>query len=77
MLMVVFSLVCSASPFGNISSMIGEDWALISWEYWGPEKNFSAQYRLNDSKQRNANIFLSSIHRWQETPTSLLAYAGE
>ncbi|XP_003444050.2 neuronal cell adhesion molecule isoform X8 [Oreochromis niloticus] len=39
-----------ASPFGNISSMIGEDWALISWEYWGPEKNFSAQYRLNDSE---------------------------
>lgn len=30
--------------------MIGEDWALISWEYWGPEKNFSAQYRLNDSE---------------------------
>uniref|UniRef100_A0A669D4E9 Neural cell adhesion molecule L1 n=1 Tax=Oreochromis niloticus TaxID=8128 RepID=A0A669D4E9_ORENI len=38
------------NPFGNISSMIGEDWALISWEYWGPEKNFSAQYRLNDSE---------------------------
>ncbi|XP_030588361.1 neuronal cell adhesion molecule-like isoform X2 [Archocentrus centrarchus] len=39
-----------AGPFGNISSLVGEDWALISWEYWGQEKNFYAQYKLNNSE---------------------------
>lgn len=54
--MVVFSLVCSAlpvSPFGNISSSVGEDRALISWEYWGPEKNIYVEYKNQNSKQSN------------------------
>lgn len=53
--MVVFSLVCSArpvSPFGNLSSSVGEEGALISWEYWGPEKNIYVEYIVENSKQR-------------------------
>lgn len=53
-LMVVFSLVCSAlpvSPFGNVSSSVGEDGALISWEYWGQEKNIYVEYK--NSKPSN------------------------
>ncbi|XP_070686199.1 neuronal cell adhesion molecule-like [Pempheris klunzingeri] len=38
------------SPFGNVSSSVGEDGALISWEYWGPEKNVYVEYIVN-SKQ--------------------------
>ncbi|XP_041794435.1 neuronal cell adhesion molecule-like isoform X2 [Chelmon rostratus] len=33
------------SPFGNVSSSVGEDGALISWEYWGPEKNVYVEYK--------------------------------
>nr|XP_020478035.1 neuronal cell adhesion molecule-like [Monopterus albus] len=32
------------SPFGNVSSSVGEDGALISWEYWGPEGNVYVEY---------------------------------
>ncbi|XP_049430749.1 neuronal cell adhesion molecule-like isoform X2 [Epinephelus fuscoguttatus] len=35
------------SPFGNISSSVGEDGTLISWEYWGPEKNVYVEYIVN------------------------------
>lgn len=78
-LMAVFSFVCSAppqSPFGNISSSLGEDGALISWEYLGPEKNVYVEYVVENSKQSNI-FFLTAPHRWQETPTSFLACAGE
>lgn len=78
--MVVFSLVCSAppvSPFGNVSSSMGNDGALISWEYWGPEKNVYVEYIVENSKQSNTPLFLTVPQRWQETPTSLLACVGE
>uniref|UniRef100_A0A667WJN5 Neuronal cell adhesion molecule n=1 Tax=Myripristis murdjan TaxID=586833 RepID=A0A667WJN5_9TELE len=52
--MVVFSLVCSARPvtptFWNITTSVGEDGALISWEYWGPEKNVYVEYIVENSK---------------------------
>lgn len=63
-LMVVFSLVCSVrpvSPFGNVSSSVGEDGALISWEYWGPEKNVYVEYIVENSKQSNTPLFLSFL----------------
>lgn len=44
----IFSLVCSAlpaNPFANVSYSVEEDGALISWEYWGPEKNILVEYR--------------------------------
>uniref|UniRef100_A0AAQ5ZV81 Neuronal cell adhesion molecule n=1 Tax=Amphiprion ocellaris TaxID=80972 RepID=A0AAQ5ZV81_AMPOC len=50
-LMVVFSLVCSASPFGNVSYAVGEDGALISWEYWGPEKNVYVEYIVKNKEE--------------------------
>lgn len=63
--MVFFSLVCSArpvSPFGNVSSSVGEDGALISWEYWGPEKNVYVEYIVENSKQSNTSLFVSVLH---------------
>lgn len=48
MLMAVFSLVCSALPansFANVSYSVEEDGALISWDYWGPEKNIFVEYK--------------------------------
>lgn len=80
MLTVVFSLVCSARPVGpfwNVSSDVGEEGTLISWQYWGPEKNIYVEYIVNNSKQSNTLWFVSSMHEWQETPTSLLAGTGE
>lgn len=38
------------SPFGNVSYSIGEDGALISWEYWGPEKNVYVEYVVKNSE---------------------------
>ena len=78
--MVVFSFVCSApavSPFGNVNSSMGEEGALISWEYWGPETNVYVEYIVKNSKQSNTTVFLTVPQRWQETPTLLLACAGE
>ncbi|KAK5867115.1 hypothetical protein PBY51_011634 [Eleginops maclovinus] len=39
-----------ASPFKNISSSFGEDGTLISWEYWGPEKNVYVEYIVKNSE---------------------------
>ncbi|XP_028286316.1 neuronal cell adhesion molecule-like isoform X4 [Parambassis ranga] len=38
------------SPFGNLSSSVGEEGALISWEYWGPEKNIYVEYIVENSE---------------------------
>lgn len=75
-LMFVFSPVCAArpaSPVANVSYSLEEDGALISWKNWGPEKNVYVEYTI-DSKQ---SIPLSFMHRWEETPTSLLPPAGD
>ncbi|XP_034074544.1 neuronal cell adhesion molecule-like isoform X13 [Gymnodraco acuticeps] len=39
-----------ASPFKNISSSFVEDGTLISWEYWGPEKNVYVEYIVKNSE---------------------------
>ncbi|KAM4553706.1 neuronal cell adhesion molecule-like isoform 4-T6 [Fundulus diaphanus] len=39
-----------ASPFANVSSSVEEDGALISWEYWGPEKNVYVEYIADNSE---------------------------
>ncbi|XP_040894027.1 neuronal cell adhesion molecule-like isoform X2 [Toxotes jaculatrix] len=39
-----------ASPFRNVSSSVGDDGALISWEYWGPEKNVYVEYIVQNSE---------------------------
>lgn len=79
--MFVFSLVCAArptSPFANVSSSLEEDGPLISWEYWGPEKNVYVEYIVDNSKQSNTSVFLLiSMHRWGETPASSLSPVGE
>ncbi|XP_071753587.2 neuronal cell adhesion molecule-like isoform X1 [Centroberyx gerrardi] len=36
--------------FGNVSSSVGEDGTLISWEYWGPEKNVYVEYIVENSE---------------------------
>uniref|UniRef100_A0A7N8X9V7 Neuronal cell adhesion molecule n=1 Tax=Mastacembelus armatus TaxID=205130 RepID=A0A7N8X9V7_9TELE len=61
-LMVVFSLLCSVqpeSPFGNVSSSVGEDGALISWEYWGPEKNIYVEYIVENSEEEWQKEFVN------------------
>ena len=61
-MIVVSSLVCAArpaSPFTNVSSSVGEDGALISWEYWGPEKNIYVEYIVNNSKESYTSVFPS------------------
>ncbi|KAL3061243.1 hypothetical protein OYC64_009437 [Pagothenia borchgrevinki] len=39
-----------ASSFKNISSSFVEDGTLISWEYWGPEKNVYVEYIVKNSE---------------------------
>ncbi|XP_075945500.1 neuronal cell adhesion molecule-like isoform X3 [Anarhichas minor] len=39
------------NPFGNVSSLSGEDGTLISWEYWGPEQNFYVEYIVKNSEE--------------------------
>ncbi|XP_057692803.1 neuronal cell adhesion molecule-like isoform X3 [Corythoichthys intestinalis] len=34
----------AASPFGSVNSSRAEDGTLISWEYWGPERNIYLEY---------------------------------
>ncbi|KAM9753321.1 neuronal cell adhesion molecule-like isoform 2-T2 [Menidia menidia] len=42
-----------ASPFANISSSVGEDGAVISWEYWGPEKNVYVEYIVDSEGEKD------------------------
>ncbi|XP_045552834.1 neuronal cell adhesion molecule isoform X3 [Salmo salar] len=48
-----FHKVHPAAPaFGNVSSSVGEDGTLISWEYWGAEKNVYVEYIVeNDNSE--------------------------
>ncbi|AWP08164.1 putative neuronal cell adhesion molecule-like [Scophthalmus maximus] len=38
------------SPFGNVSSLLRDDGAHISWEYWGPERNVFVEYTVENSE---------------------------
>uniref|UniRef100_A0A3Q1FDF4 Neuronal cell adhesion molecule n=2 Tax=Acanthochromis polyacanthus TaxID=80966 RepID=A0A3Q1FDF4_9TELE len=46
----VVPVMDEASPFGNVSYAVGDDGALISWEYWGLEKNVYVEYVVKDSE---------------------------
>ncbi|KAI4877291.1 hypothetical protein NFI96_011837, partial [Prochilodus magdalenae] len=37
--------------FGNVSSSVGKDGALITWEYWGPEKHIYVEYIVENSDE--------------------------
>ncbi|XP_066524767.1 neuronal cell adhesion molecule-like isoform X4 [Hoplias malabaricus] len=37
--------------FGNVSSSVGEDGALITWVYWGPEKHIYVEYIVENSDE--------------------------
>ncbi|KAI1882325.1 hypothetical protein AGOR_G00249510 [Albula goreensis] len=37
--------------FGNVSSSVKENGAVISWEYWGPDKNVYIEYIVENSKE--------------------------
>uniref|UniRef100_A0A8C1SRC1 Neural cell adhesion molecule L1 n=1 Tax=Cyprinus carpio TaxID=7962 RepID=A0A8C1SRC1_CYPCA len=48
----VLDRALSVTPaFGNVSSSVSEDGALISWEYWGPEKHLYVEYIIDNSDQ--------------------------
>ncbi|XP_042571880.1 neuronal cell adhesion molecule-like [Cyprinus carpio] len=40
-----------APAFGNVSSSMSKDGALISWEYWGPEKLLYVEYIIDKSDE--------------------------
>lgn len=47
----------AAPAFGNVSSSVGEDGTLISWEYWGAEKNVYVEYIVeNDNSKTYSSI---------------------
>uniref|UniRef100_A0A665X4K2 Neuronal cell adhesion molecule n=1 Tax=Echeneis naucrates TaxID=173247 RepID=A0A665X4K2_ECHNA len=46
----IMDKVRPASPFGNVSYTVGEDGALISWEYLGPEKKVYVEYIVQNRK---------------------------
>uniref|UniRef100_A0A4W6FHP6 Neuronal cell adhesion molecule n=1 Tax=Lates calcarifer TaxID=8187 RepID=A0A4W6FHP6_LATCA len=48
-----------ASPFGNLSSSVGEHGALISWEYWGSGKTIYVEYIVKNSEEE-----------WQKEPVN-------
>ncbi|XP_041692899.2 neuronal cell adhesion molecule isoform X3 [Coregonus clupeaformis] len=50
-----FHKVHPAAPaFGNVSSSVGEDGTLISWEYWGAEKHVYVEYIVkNDNSEED------------------------
>ncbi|XP_037834137.1 neuronal cell adhesion molecule-like isoform X3 [Kryptolebias marmoratus] len=48
------------SPFTNVTYSLEEDGALISWDYWGPEKNIYVEYTV-DSK---------GVEDWQKEPAN-------
>ncbi|XP_062317465.1 neuronal cell adhesion molecule-like isoform X3 [Osmerus eperlanus] len=41
----------TAPAFGNVNSSLGEDGALISWEYWGLEKDVYVEYLVKNSEE--------------------------
>ncbi|XP_077071180.1 neuronal cell adhesion molecule isoform X9 [Siphateles boraxobius] len=40
-----------APAFRNVNSSVSEDGALISWEYWGPEKHLYVEYIIDNSDE--------------------------
>ncbi|XP_018540091.1 neuronal cell adhesion molecule isoform X6 [Lates calcarifer] len=50
-----------ASPFGNLSSSVGEHGALISWEYWGSGKTIYVEYIVKNSEGEE---------EWQKEPVN-------
>ncbi|KAK3558838.1 hypothetical protein QTP86_028724 [Hemibagrus guttatus] len=54
---VMDAAVPSPAVFGNVNSSVGEDGALISWEYWGPEKHVYVEYIVvNTMASRQVDI---------------------
>ncbi|XP_056907088.1 neuronal cell adhesion molecule-like isoform X2 [Takifugu flavidus] len=41
-----------ANSFANVSYSVEEDGALISWDYWGPEKNIFVEYKNSESEEK-------------------------
>uniref|UniRef100_A0A8C1JXJ2 Neural cell adhesion molecule L1 n=1 Tax=Cyprinus carpio TaxID=7962 RepID=A0A8C1JXJ2_CYPCA len=59
----VLDRALSVTPaFGNVSSSVSEDGALISWEYWGPEKHLYVEYIIDNSKNPKEKVNGSQFH---------------
>ncbi|XP_047675605.1 neuronal cell adhesion molecule a isoform X7 [Tachysurus fulvidraco] len=48
---IMDTAVPSPAVFGNVNSSVGEDGALISWDYWGPEKHVYVEYIVVNSDE--------------------------
>uniref|UniRef100_A0A8C2KYC7 Neuronal cell adhesion molecule n=1 Tax=Cyprinus carpio TaxID=7962 RepID=A0A8C2KYC7_CYPCA len=46
----------------NVPSSVSEDGALISWEYWGPEKHLYVEYIIDNSKNPKEKVNGSQFH---------------
>ncbi|XP_056907089.1 neuronal cell adhesion molecule-like isoform X3 [Takifugu flavidus] len=46
------STALPANSFANVSYSVEEDGALISWDYWGPEKNIFVEYKNSESEEK-------------------------
>ncbi|KAM9503686.1 neuronal cell adhesion molecule-like isoform 16-T20 [Salvelinus alpinus] len=60
-----FHKVHPAAPaFGNVSSSVGEDGTLISWEYWGAEKNVYVEYIVENDNTMAARQVDIATQGW-------------
>ncbi|KAJ8373250.1 hypothetical protein AAFF_G00266970 [Aldrovandia affinis] len=53
------------SAFGNVSSSVRENGAVISWEYWGPDKNVYIEYIVENSKEDWKKEFVNGSQTYQ------------
>ncbi|XP_036374061.1 neuronal cell adhesion molecule a isoform X3 [Megalops cyprinoides] len=51
--------------FGNVSSSVRENGAVISWEYWGPDKNVFVEYIVENSKEDWKKEFVNGSQTYQ------------
>ncbi|KAJ8374119.1 hypothetical protein SKAU_G00046990 [Synaphobranchus kaupii] len=51
--------------FGNVSSTVRENDAVISWEYWGPDKNVYIEYIVENSKEEWKKEFVNGSQTYQ------------
>ncbi|XP_036375958.1 neuronal cell adhesion molecule-like isoform X3 [Megalops cyprinoides] len=51
--------------FGNVSSSVRENGAVISWDYWGPDKNVYIEYIVENSKEDWKKEFVNGSQTYQ------------
>ncbi|XP_043092871.1 neuronal cell adhesion molecule a isoform X7 [Puntigrus tetrazona] len=64
-----FTMVDEAPPagrmFGSVNSSVEEDRAVISWEYFGPDRNVYVEYVVDNSKEPWKTEFVNGTRTYQ------------